>query len=134
MFADPDPAPKVPAKNAGAMSAEPRRSGEQEHGTTAIVYCEANFGAIDGKTANGLVRHSEFYKILSVIDSEKAGLDAGVALGEQPKDIPICRDLVEALAHAGGVSDYFIFGVAPASGMLSPRERSLSVCLSTLRR
>lgn len=25
----------------------------------AIVYCEANLGEIDGKTANGLVRHSE---------------------------------------------------------------------------
>lgn len=41
---------------------------------TAIVYCEGNFGAIDGKTANGLVRHSEKYEILSVIDSEQAGL------------------------------------------------------------
>ena len=40
---------------------------------TAIIYCEANFGAIDGKTANGLVRHSERYEILSVTDSEKAG-------------------------------------------------------------
>ena len=25
---------------------------------TAIIYCEGNFGRIDGKTANGLVRHS----------------------------------------------------------------------------
>ena len=45
----------------------------QERAATAVVYCEANFGAIDGKTANGLVRHSEKYEILSVIDSEKAG-------------------------------------------------------------
>ncbi|MBK5289688.1 MAG: DUF1611 domain-containing protein, partial [Acidimicrobiia bacterium] len=36
---------------------------------TAIVYCEANFGAMDGKTANGLVRHSEKYEICSIIDS-----------------------------------------------------------------
>ena len=50
---------------------------------TAIIYCEANFGGIDGKTANGLVRHSERYEILSVIDSEKAGLDAGMVLDEQ---------------------------------------------------
>lgn len=27
--------------------------------STAIVYCEGNFAAIDGKTANGLVRYSE---------------------------------------------------------------------------
>jgi hypothetical protein len=49
-----------------------------ERTATAIVYCEANFGAIDGKTANGLVRHSERYEFLSVIDSGKAGLDAGM--------------------------------------------------------
>lgn len=92
---------------------------------TAIVYCEANFGAIDGKTANGLVRHSEKYEILSVIDSEKAGLDAGVVLGDGPNSIPICRDLGDALAHAGGVPDTLIFGMAPASGMLSNHERNL---------
>lgn len=93
--------------------------------STAIVYCEGNFSAIDGKTANGLVRHSEKYKILSVIDSEKAGLDSGVVLDGKTNDIPICRDLADALAQAGTVPDYFIFGMAPASGMLSIRERSL---------
>ena len=30
-------------------------------GSTAIVYCEGQFGEQDGKTANGLVRHSEKY-------------------------------------------------------------------------
>ena len=99
--------------------------GEQKRVATAIVYCEGNFGAIDGKTANGLVRHSEKYRILSVIDSEQAGLDAGVVLGEEPKSIPICRDLADALMHAGVLPDYFIFGMAPASGMLSSHQRGL---------
>ena len=93
--------------------------------TTAVVYCEGNFGAIDGKTANGLVRHSEKYKILSVIDSTQAGLDSGAALGGDSNAIPICRDLTEALAIAVGVPDYLIFGIAPASGMLSPADRRL---------
>jgi len=93
--------------------------------TTAIVYCEGNFATPDGKTANGLVRHSEKYKILSVIDSDKAGLDAGAVLDDEPNTIPICRDLEEALAQAGGTPDTFIFGMAPASGMLSPHERGL---------
>ena len=64
---------------------------------TSIVYCEANFGAIDGKTANGLVRHSERYEILSVIDSEKAGLDSGMVHDGKPNGIPICRDLADSL-------------------------------------
>lgn len=92
---------------------------------TAVVYCEANFGAIDGKTANGLVRHSEKYRIVSVIDSQKAGLDAGAVLGERPNGIPICRDLGEAISLAEKVPDYFIFGMAPASGLLSSNERGI---------
>lgn len=94
---------------------------------TAVVYCEGNFGAIDGKTANGLVRHSEKYEILSVIDSEKAGLDAGEVLGDTANGIPVCRDLADALAQAENLPDYFIFGMAPSSGMLSTRERGLVI-------
>ena len=56
----------VPMKDA----AFPRRARVDD---TAVVYCEANFGRIHGKTANGLVRHSEKYKILSVIDSQQSG-------------------------------------------------------------
>ncbi len=92
---------------------------------TAIVYCEANFGNIDGKTANGLVRRSEKYKILSVIDSEKAGLDTGMILDGKPNAIPICRDIADSLAQAGSVPDFFIFGMAPSSGMLSMHERGV---------
>lgn len=93
--------------------------------STAIVYCESNFGAIDGKTANGLVRQSEKYRILSVIDSEQAGSDTGVVLGGEPNNIPICLDLEHAIQSAGCVPEYFIFGIAPASGMLSPVERGV---------
>ena len=111
--------------NRTSRRALPRRSIDQLRTASAVIYCEANFGAIDGKTANGLVRHSEKYKILSVIDSGKAGLDAGMVLDGLPNDIPISRDLADALSQAGYVPDYFIFGMAPASGMLSPHERGL---------
>lgn len=70
---------------------------------TAIIYCEANFGLIDGKTANGLVRHSSSYRILSVIDSYKAWLDACVVLDGVANGIPICTDLATALALPGGL-------------------------------
>lgn len=111
--------------NSPTAQAKPGRQRQQTRAATAIVYCEANFGAIDGKTANGLVRHSEKYSILSVIDSEKAGLDAGSVLDDTPNAIPIFRNLTEALAHAGRVPDYFIYGMAPATGMLSANERTV---------
>ncbi len=100
--------------------------------TTAVVYCEGNFAAVDGKTANGLVRHSERYEILSVIDSTQAGLDTGVVLDASPNGIPLCRDLDAAVALAGHVPGYVIFGIAPSSGMLSPTERI--VVLDAIRR
>ena len=92
---------------------------------TAIVYCEANFGDIDGKTANGLIRHSEKYSIISVIDSAKAGSDTGMLLDKKPNGIPVCRNLADALKQADCVPDYFIFGIAPSSGLLSNHERCL---------
>ena len=72
---------------------------------TAVVYCEANFGAIDGKTANGLVRYSEKYEILSVIDRAQAGLDTGTVLDGKPNGIPICADLDDAIDLAGRTPD-----------------------------
>ena len=80
---------------------------------TAIIYCEGQFGRVDGKTANGLIRHSEKYKILSVIDSTKAELDSGLVLDDIPNNIPVCRDLTKALEKAGDMPDSFIFGMAP---------------------
>ena len=99
---------------------------------TAVVYCEGNFAAIDGKTANGLVRHSEKYEILSVIDSSKAGLDAGQILDDTPNGIPIFASLEEAVVRAYRVPDFLIFGVAPSTGMLSLAERQ--IMLEAMRR
>lgn len=92
---------------------------------TAIVYCEGNFGKVDGKTANGLVRHSHNYRILSVIDSDCAGLDSGEVLDEAKNGIPIVENINEAMNQAENTPDYFIFGIAPSSGLLSAREKSI---------
>jgi uncharacterized NAD-dependent epimerase/dehydratase family protein len=48
-----------------------------------------------------------------------------MVLDEEPNAIPICRDLADALSRADHVPDYFIFGMAPSSGMLAPHERRL---------
>jgi uncharacterized NAD-dependent epimerase/dehydratase family protein len=92
-------------------------------GTSAIVYCEGQFGEQDGKTANGLVRHSEKYTILSVIDSRQAGTDAGAFLDNAPNGIPILSSLAAAIADAGYIPDYLICGLAPADGLLSSAQR-----------
>lgn len=92
-------------------------------GSTAVVYCEGQFGEQDGKTGNGLVRHSEKYEILSVLDSVRAGVDAGAFLDGIANGIPVLSTLAEAIAHAGSVPDYLICGLAPADGLLSETQR-----------
>lgn len=92
---------------------------------TAVVYCEANFGLLDGKTANGLVRHSERYEIVAVIDSHHAGSDAGLVLGGDANGIPVVKDLAAAITRARHVPDAFVYGMAPSSGMLSLAERQV---------
>lgn len=111
-----------PVKALPSIPPEPR---SPAGAATAVVYCEGQFGALDGKTANGLVRHSEKYKILSVIDGQKAGLDAGAVLDGAPNGVPIYGDLASVISNTGVRPDYFIFGLAPASGLLSQQERSL---------
>ena len=98
---------------------------EQPATPSAIVYCEANFGHIDGKTANGLVRYSEKYKIVAVIDSATSGLDAGTVLDGTPNGIPIFPKLGDALDTLQATPDAFIYGMAPATGMLSAHERTI---------
>lgn len=114
-----------PLRPDAAMPVQSLNVDGQSRVPTAVVYCEANFGAIDGKTANGLVRHSDKYRIIAVIDSAKNGLDSGVALGDEPNGIPIVRSLADAIEVIGITPEYFIFGMAPASGLLSSHERGV---------
>src|SRR6478752_3525728 len=92
-------------------------------GSTAVIYSERQFGEQDGKTANGLIRHSEKYDVLSVIDSRRAGQDAGQLLDGKANGIPVLASLAESIAHAGRVPDYLICGLAPADGLLSDEQR-----------
>src|SRR4029078_3470558 len=103
-------------------STVPAMSASLPVGSTAVVYCEGQFGEQDGKTGNGLVRHSEKYEILRVIDSRCGGADAGAFLDGTPNGIPIVATLGAAVAHAGSVPDYLICGLAPADDLLSEAQ------------
>lgn len=92
---------------------------------TAVVYCEGNFAQIDGKTANGLVRHSEAYKIVSVIDSNYSGHNSGMVLDDAINSIPIFESLDAAVAHEQNIPDTFIYGMAPSTGRLSHADRGV---------
>jgi uncharacterized NAD-dependent epimerase/dehydratase family protein len=91
--------------------------------TAAVVYCEGNFAGLDGKTAHGLVRFCEAFKIRAIIDSQSAGIDAGLLLDGISKGIPIVADLGKALGLPGPRPTTFIYGMAPADGLYGKDDR-----------
>jgi uncharacterized NAD-dependent epimerase/dehydratase family protein len=92
---------------------------------TAIIYCEGNFGEMDGKTANGLVRNSKKYQIVGVIDSTKVGIDAGEYIDGKHSGIPVFSNLAHAVKSLSALPDYFIYGIAPADAFLKENERAI---------
>ncbi len=91
----------------------------------ALVYCEKEFGRIDGKVANGLARHSKKYDILGVIDSTKAGLDAGDYLDGAANGIPVFPSINAAIKTLGFVPEYFIYGIAAQAAYLEQDQREV---------
>jgi uncharacterized NAD-dependent epimerase/dehydratase family protein len=94
---------------------------------SAIVYCEGEFGRIDGKVANGLVRQSHKYKVLGIIDSVSAGLDAGEVLDGIKSGVPIFASLSEAVNLLGFVPKFFVYGVAPLASFLDQSQRRVLI-------
>ncbi len=93
----------------------------------AVVYAEGAFRSLQGKTAHGLVRRSERYRVLAVVDSTCAGEDAGALLDGRPCGIPVLASLAEALVHArtrGAPATHFVIGLAPDGGRLPAHARA----------
>lgn len=92
-----------------------------EPDTPAIVLAEGEFGETGGKTANGVVLHSDLFDARVVVDSTTAGQTADKVL-ERPDapSVPIVGSMEEAVQQAPE-SKALIIGVAPAGGAL-PEE------------
>jgi uncharacterized NAD-dependent epimerase/dehydratase family protein len=93
----------------------------------ALILCEGAFGTGDGKTANGLVRHTERYRVAGVLDSRLAGRDAGEVLGGDARGIPIFASLPEALEKAADRPTHLVIGLAPDGGRLPAAYRNVVV-------
>ncbi|RDB03088.1 DUF1611 domain-containing protein [Runella aurantiaca] len=83
----------------------------------AIILTNGLLTTNDAKTAHGLIRGTERYEIVGVIDPPTAGRDAGDVLDGKARNIPIFDSLLSALAQLKQV-DYLIVGVATVGGVL----------------
>jgi uncharacterized NAD-dependent epimerase/dehydratase family protein len=84
----------------------------------AIVLTDGLLMSSDAKTAHGLIRGTERFNIIGLVDGEaNVGKDAGVLLDGKHRGIPVFAtmdDAIEALERV----DYFIIGVATVGGKL----------------
>ncbi len=91
----------------------------------AIVLTNGLLHHSDAKTAHGLIRGTERFDIVGVVDcAETAGQDAGVILDGKNRGIPVFATMESAMQELKEV-DFLIIGVATVGGILPSNMLSL---------
>ena len=72
----------------------------------------------NAKTAHGLIRGSERFEVLGIIDAKHKNTDAGVLLDGSCRNIPVIGSINEAIKKFNNI-DYLVIGVATLGGVLS---------------
>lgn len=85
----------------------------------AILLTDSLLNTPNAKTAHGLIRGTERYTVVGVVDVPMAGQDAGNVLDGRPRNIPIFASVEEALAQLDSVN-YAIVAIATNGGVLPP--------------
>ena len=85
----------------------------------AILLTDGLLTTSDAKTAHGLIRGTDRYTIVGVVDALNAGQDAGTCLDGHSRNIPIFTSVSDALMQVGPVA-YAIVAVATVGGVLPP--------------
>ena len=92
---------------------------------SAIVLANGRYLTPNGKTAHGLVRGSDRFDVLAVVEPVLAGQDAGKALDSVHRNIPIVASIDDALALVGSTPEFCIVGIATHGGRLNDELRAL---------
>ena len=92
---------------------------------SAIVLANNKFMTPNGKTVHGLVRGSERFRVVAIVDPDLAGRDAGEVLDGRPAGIPIVENLDEAMAVEDARPMWCIIGIATHGGKLLPELHTL---------
>ncbi len=84
----------------------------------AIVFTHNLLAENFAKTAHGLLRGTERFKIIAVIDSHHYGKDSGEVLEGRTNNIPIYKTVGEFFENSDAQVEYCIVGVAFPGGVL----------------
>jgi uncharacterized NAD-dependent epimerase/dehydratase family protein len=91
----------------------------------AIIITAGYLVSSNGKTAHGLIRGTERFNIVGVIDEKWAGKDAGEVLDGKNRNIPVYASLKEFAGNSSVKADCCIIGVATKGGVLPDSMKSM---------
>jgi uncharacterized NAD-dependent epimerase/dehydratase family protein len=86
--------------------------------SNAIVITGGKLDTISAKTAHGLIRGTDRFNIIGVIDSSLPGKDAGQVLDGITRDIPIYGSIPDFLKRSPMQAKYCIVGLATKGGVI----------------
>src|SRR5688572_14444313 len=93
--------------------------------SNAIILTGGYLDTISAKTAHGLIRGTDRFNIVAVIDEKHAGRDAGEILDGRKRNIPVYASLEEFTKHSPKQVTFSIVGVATKGGVIPPSLREL---------
>lgn len=91
--------------------------------SNAIVITAGYLDSNSGKTAHGLIRGSDRFNIIAIIDEKHPGKDAGEVLDGKKRNIPIYASIEEFAKTSKEKATYCIIGVATKGGVIPDSMR-----------
>ncbi|HNP94447.1 MAG TPA: DUF1611 domain-containing protein [Cyclobacteriaceae bacterium] len=91
----------------------------------AIIITAGYLDSSNGKTAHGLIRGTERFSIVGVIDNKSAGKDAGEVLDGKKRNIPIYASIADFAKNGAAKAEYCIIGVATKGGVIPESLRAM---------
>ena len=92
--------------------------------TDAIVITGGKLDTLSAKTAHGLVRGTERFNIVAVIDANHSGKDAGEVTDGKKRGIPVYPSITDFARNARVEAKYCIVGLATKGGVIPDSLRN----------
>lgn len=86
--------------------------------SNAIVITGGYLASSNAKTAHGLIRGTERFNVLAIIDEKFPGADAGEILDKRKRNIPVYGTIADALKTIKEPVKYCVIGVATKGGVI----------------
>ena len=93
--------------------------------SNALILTGGYLDTLSAKTAHGLIRGTDRFNIVGIIDEKSSGRDAGEVVDGRKRDIPVYASLEEFAEKSSETIKFSIVGVATKGGVIPPSLRDL---------